>query len=129
MARRAVHGIAWSSSGDLYLTADRGGTERWQVYVRHPDSTLEDFAVSDGDRVQHHMSRNAVSPDGSSVAISTNGRQTTPAAAAIAGIDFGGPGPFRIGARYKYMWLGIDNQRNFKQVQAQTVTAVLSARF
>ena len=63
------------------------------------------------------------------VAISTNERQSTGAAAAIAGIDFGGPGPFRIGARYKYMWLGIDNQRNFKQVQAQVVTAVLSARF
>jgi dipeptidyl aminopeptidase/acylaminoacyl peptidase len=73
----AVHGIAWSSTGDLYLTADRGGTERWQVYVRHPDGTIEDFAVSDGDRVQHHMSRNSVSPDGSSVAISTNARQDT----------------------------------------------------
>jgi hypothetical protein len=63
------------------------------------------------------------------IAISSNGRQATPAAAAIAGIDFGGPGPFRIGARYKYMWLGIDNSRNFKQIQAQSVTAVLSARF
>lgn len=63
------------------------------------------------------------------VAISTNGRQATPAAAAIAGIDFGGPGPFRIGARYKYMWIGIDSTRNFKELQAQTITAVLSARF
>jgi len=63
------------------------------------------------------------------IAISTDGRQATPAAAAIAGIDFGGPGPFRIGARYKYMWIGVDNSRNFKQLQAQTITAVLSARF
>jgi hypothetical protein len=63
------------------------------------------------------------------VSISTNGRQTTPAAAAIAGIDLGGPGPFRIGARYKYMWIGINNSRNFKELQAQAVTAVLSARF
>ena len=73
----AVHGIAWSSTGDLFVSADRGGTERWQVFVRHPDGIVEDFAVSDGERVQHHMSRNAVSPDGSSVAISTNGRQDT----------------------------------------------------
>ena len=73
----AVHGIAWSSSGDLYVSADRGGTERWQVYVRRPDGKLENFAVSEGDRVQHHLSPNAVSPDGSSVLISTNARQDT----------------------------------------------------
>jgi len=73
----AVHGLAWSSSGDLYYTADRGGTERWQVYVRRSNGELEDFAVSDGDHVQHHLSRNAVSPDGRSVLISTNARQDT----------------------------------------------------
>ncbi len=73
----AVEGLAWSSTGDLYLTADRGGTERWQVYVRHPDGSIEDFAVSDGDRAQHLMSRDAVSPDGSAVAISTNARADT----------------------------------------------------
>jgi dipeptidyl aminopeptidase/acylaminoacyl peptidase len=72
-----VHGLAWSSSGDLYFTVDRGGTERWQVYVRHLNGQLDDVAVSDGDRVQHHMSRNAVSPDGKSVVISTNARQDT----------------------------------------------------
>ena len=73
----AAHGLAWSSSGDLYCTADRGGTERWQVYVRRRDGRVEDFAVSDAERVQHHLSRNAVSPDGRSVAISTNARQET----------------------------------------------------
>jgi dipeptidyl aminopeptidase/acylaminoacyl peptidase len=71
----AVHGIVWSSSGDLYVSADRGGTESWQIYVRRPDGNVEDFAVSDGHRVQHHLSRSAVSPDGRSVAISTNGRE------------------------------------------------------
>src|SRR5258708_17145051 len=70
-----LHGLAWSSSGDLYYSADQGGTERWQVFVRHPDGRIEDFAVSDGDRVQHHMSRNAVAPDGKSVAISTDARE------------------------------------------------------
>ncbi len=77
MDGRVVHGLAWSSSGDLYFTADRGGTERWQVYVRRSNGELEDFAVSDGDHVQHHLSRNAVSPDGRSVLISTNARQDT----------------------------------------------------
>ena len=72
-----VHGLAWSSAGDLYYSADRGGTERWQVYVRRPNGQLDGVAVSDGDRVQHHMSRDAVSPDGSSLAISTNARQDT----------------------------------------------------
>jgi len=72
-----VHGLAWSSSGDLYYSADRGGTERWQVYVRRLNGELDEFVVSDGDRVQHLMSRNAVSPDGKSVVISTNARQDT----------------------------------------------------
>ena len=70
----AAHGLSWSQSGDLYATAHRGGTERWQVYVRRPDGRVQDFAVSEGDRVQHHLSRYATSPDGSLVAISTNSR-------------------------------------------------------
>jgi dipeptidyl aminopeptidase/acylaminoacyl peptidase len=81
----AVHGLAWSSSGDLYYSADRGGTERWQVYVRRPNGELDELAVSDGDRVQHHLSRNAVSPDGSSVVISTNARQDTDVDIAVVG--------------------------------------------
>jgi dipeptidyl aminopeptidase/acylaminoacyl peptidase len=71
----AVHGLSWSATGDLYVTAHRGGTERWQVHVRRPDGRLEDFAVSAGDRIQHHLSRYAASPDGRSVAISTNARE------------------------------------------------------
>lgn len=71
----AVHGIAWSRTGDLYCSAHRGGTERWQVYAYRPGGKVEGLAVSDGDRVQHHLSRSAVSPDGKSVAIGTNARQ------------------------------------------------------
>ena len=71
----AAYGLSWAPAGDLYCTAHRGGTERWQVYVRRPDGRVEDFAVSEGDRVQHHMSRYAASPDGKSVAISTNARE------------------------------------------------------
>ncbi len=70
----AAYGLSWASTGDLYCSAHRGGTERWQVYVRRPDGRVEDFAVSDGDRVQHHLSRFAASPDGKSVALSTNAR-------------------------------------------------------
>jgi dipeptidyl aminopeptidase/acylaminoacyl peptidase len=70
----AVHGISWSRTGDLYSSVHRGGTERWQVYAHRPGGQLEGLAVSDGDRVQHHLSRDAVSPDGRSVAIGTNAR-------------------------------------------------------
>ena len=70
----AVHGLCWSGSGDLYFTADRGGTERWQVYVRRSDGRVEDVAVSEGERVQYHLSHAAASPDGRSLAISTNAR-------------------------------------------------------
>jgi hypothetical protein len=34
------------------------------------------------------------------LSFNSSGRKTEAAAAVIAGIDFGGPGPFRIGARY-----------------------------
>jgi len=71
----AVHGISWSATGNLYCTAHRGGTERWQVYVYRSGGQVEDVAVTEGDRVQHHLSHNAVSPDGRLVAISTNARQ------------------------------------------------------
>src|SRR5260370_35383600 len=71
----AVHGSSWSATGILYCTAHRGGTERWQVYVYRSGGQVEDVAVTEGDRVQHHLSHNAVSPDGRLVAISTNARQ------------------------------------------------------
>ncbi|MDQ6720562.1 MAG: S9 family peptidase [Candidatus Dormibacteraeota bacterium] len=79
----AAYGLAWSPTGDLYCSADRGGTERWQVYVRRPNRRLEDFVVSEDERVQHHMSRWAVSPDGKSIAISTNGREAADVDVAI----------------------------------------------
>jgi dipeptidyl aminopeptidase/acylaminoacyl peptidase len=85
----AAHGIAWSPIGDLYCTAHRGGTERWQVYVFRTSGHIEDLAVSDGDRVQHHMSRNAASPDGRSVAISTNARQPDDVDVAIVNAQTG----------------------------------------
>jgi len=75
IAGAGVHGLSWSRTGDLYCTAHRGGTERWQVYVRRSDGSVEDFAVSDNDRVQHHLSQSAVSPDGRSVAIGSNARE------------------------------------------------------
>lgn len=71
----AVHGISWSPTGDLYCTAHRGGTEQWQIYAYRLGGKIDGLAVSDGDRVQHHLSQDAVSPDGRSVAISTNARQ------------------------------------------------------
>ena len=71
----AAHGVAWSPTGDLYCSAHRGGTEQWQVYVRRPDGRVEDLCVSEGDHVQYHLSRNAVSPDGKWIAISTNARE------------------------------------------------------
>ncbi|HEY3195368.1 MAG TPA: S9 family peptidase [Candidatus Dormibacteraeota bacterium] len=71
----AVHGLSWSSDGDLYCTAHRGGSEQWQVYVRRGDGRVEDFAVSEGDRIQHHLSHSATSPDGKSVAVGTNARE------------------------------------------------------
>lgn len=62
------------------------------------------------------------------LSFSSSGRKTEPAAAVIAGIDFGGPGPFRIGVRYKYIWVGVSNS-HIENVTAQAVMGVLSARF
>jgi dipeptidyl aminopeptidase/acylaminoacyl peptidase len=76
VAGASVHGLSWSRNGELFCTAHRGGSEQWQVYVRRADGRVEDFAVSEGDRVQHHLSQSAVSPDGHSVAIATNARDT-----------------------------------------------------
>jgi dipeptidyl aminopeptidase/acylaminoacyl peptidase len=71
----SVHGLSWSQNGELFCSAHRGGTERWQVYVRRKDGRVEDFAISEGDRVQHHLSQAAISPDGASVAIGSNARE------------------------------------------------------
>ena len=75
IAGAAVHGLSWSNDGDLYCTAHRGGSEQWQVYVRRGDGRVEDFAVSDGDRIQHHLSHSAISPDGRKIAVGTNARE------------------------------------------------------
>ena len=80
----SAYGLAWSKTGDLFCSADRGGSERWQIYVRRPSGKVEDFAVSEGDAVQHFMSANAVSPDGRSILISSNGRKSTDVDALIA---------------------------------------------
>ncbi len=85
----AVHGISWARTGELYCTAHRDGSERWQVYAWRPGGKVEGLAVSDGDRVQHHMSRNAVSPDGKSVAIGTNARHADDVDLAIADVPAG----------------------------------------
>lgn len=70
----AVRGLCWPSSGDLIASVDRGGTERWQLYVTRADERIEPLATSDGDRVQHLMSWNAASPDGRTLAVSSNER-------------------------------------------------------
>ncbi len=57
------------------------------MYVRHGDGWVESFAVSDGEGVQHHLSRSAVSPDGTSVAIGTNARQPTDVDIAVVDVQ------------------------------------------
>ncbi|HEX4745556.1 MAG TPA: S9 family peptidase [Gaiellaceae bacterium] len=71
----AVRSLCWSASGDLIGAVDRGGTERWQLYVTRSDERIEPLATSDGDAVQHLLSWNAASPDGRFLAISSNARE------------------------------------------------------
>ena len=71
----AVRSLCWSASGDLIGAVDRGGTERWQLYVTRSDERIEPLATSDGDAVQHLLSWNAASPDGRYLAISSNARE------------------------------------------------------
>ena len=73
--RGAVRSLCWSASGDLIAAVDRGGTERWQMYVTRPDERIEPLAVSPGDAVQHLLSWHAASPDGRWLAISSNARE------------------------------------------------------
>ncbi|MDP9265540.1 MAG: S9 family peptidase [Chloroflexota bacterium] len=89
----AVRGLCWSPSGDLIASADRGGTERWQLYVRRPDGTLHDLAVTEGERVQHHLSWNAASPEGMRVAYSTNAREPADVDAVVADLADGATRP------------------------------------
>ncbi len=70
----AVRSLCWTSRGDLVGTVDRGGSERWQLYVTRSDERIEPLATSAGDRVQHLLSWNAASPDGRTLAMSSNER-------------------------------------------------------
>ena len=71
----AVRGIAWSSRGELVASADQGGSERWQLWLRDANGVVTGLAVSEGHRVQHHLSRHAWSPDGATLAYSSNARE------------------------------------------------------
>lgn len=73
----ALRSLAWSMRGDLIGAADRGGTELHQLYVARSDERVEKLSWSEGERVQRLLSWNAVSPDGSRVAFSSNARQPT----------------------------------------------------
>ncbi|MBI3521619.1 MAG: S9 family peptidase [Chloroflexi bacterium] len=70
----AVRSLCWTANGDLIGAVDRGGTERWQLYVTRSDERIEPLATSPGDRVQHLLSWNAASPDGRTLALSSNER-------------------------------------------------------
>lgn len=85
----SAYGLAWSTTGDLFCSAHRGGTERWQIYLRRPNGKVEDFAVSEGDAVQHFLSADALSPDGRSILISSNKRKSTDVDALIADTETG----------------------------------------
>jgi dipeptidyl aminopeptidase/acylaminoacyl peptidase len=73
----ALRSLAWSKRGDLIGAADRGGTELHQLYVARSDERIEKLSWSEGERVQRLLSWNAVSPDGSRVAFSSNAREST----------------------------------------------------
>ena len=73
----ALRSLAWSKRGDLIGAADRGGTELHQLYVARTNEKIEKLSWSEGERVQRLLSWNAVSPDGSRVAFSSNARQPT----------------------------------------------------
>ncbi len=73
----AVHSICWSSTGDLIGAVDRGGDERFQVYATRGNERIEPLATSPGDDIQHLISWNAASPDGATLAVSSNARART----------------------------------------------------
>jgi dipeptidyl aminopeptidase/acylaminoacyl peptidase len=87
IAGASVYGLSWSSSGTLVASAHRGGTERWQLYARHPDGSVTDLSVSEGDSVQHLLSQGACSPDGRRVAFSANARNPEDVDVLVADLD------------------------------------------
>lgn len=95
---RIAH-LCWSPSGDLFVAADRGGTERWQIYVRRPGMEgLAAFAVSEGERVQHFLGRQAVSPDGRRMVFASNAREPADVDIISAEIATGAQHPLVTGA-------------------------------
>ena len=73
----AVRSLCWTASGELVGAADRGGTELHQLYVRHPDGPVAPLSVDPAGKVQRLLSWNAASPDGHTVAFSSNARAAT----------------------------------------------------
>ena len=74
LAGGALRSLCWSASGELVGAADRGGTERHQLYVRHPDGPVAPLSVDPDGKVQRLLSWNASSPNGRYVAFSSNAR-------------------------------------------------------
>jgi dipeptidyl aminopeptidase/acylaminoacyl peptidase len=83
----ALRSLAWSTRGDLIGAADRGGTELHQLYVARSDERVEKLSWSEGERVQRLLSWNAVSPDGTRVAFSSNARQPTDMDIVVEGVE------------------------------------------
>jgi len=73
----AVRTLCWAPSGELIGAADRGGTEMHQLYVRHPDGPVAPLSVDPAGKIQRLLSWNAASPDGRSVAFTSNARTPT----------------------------------------------------
>ena len=86
----AVRSLCWTASGELVGAADRGGTELHQLYVRHPDGPVAPLSVDPQSKVQRLLSWNAASPDGRTVAFSSNARATTDMDVVLAATAGGG---------------------------------------
>ncbi len=93
----AVHSLCWTSRGDLVAAADRGGTERFQVYAMRGGERMEPIATSPGDEVQHLMSWNAASPDGRWLAVSSNARSRADMDVVLVDIATGAQRPLVTG--------------------------------
>jgi dipeptidyl aminopeptidase/acylaminoacyl peptidase len=86
----AIRSLCWSPSGELVGAADRGGTEMHQLYIRHPDGPVAPLSVDSAGKIQRLLSWNAASPDGRSVAFTSNAR--TPTDMDIIVVDASGAG-------------------------------------
>ena len=86
----AIRSLCWSRGGELIGAADRGGTEMHQLYVRHPDGPVAPLSIDPAGKVQRLLSWNAASPDGRTVAFTSNAR--TPTDMDIVVVDTSGAG-------------------------------------